>query len=416
MIRRLIWLPLSATLLFAWIRRAEAGDWPQILGPDRNGIASADERLAASWPADGPPEVWEVAVGRGFSGVAVVGETAVLFDRLGGRERVQALNTADGSPRWTQTYPTSFVPQYGRDDGPMCVPTIAEGAIVTFGAGGLLRCFEFESGAMRWQRDTQAEFDALEGFFGVGSSPLVDNGSVIVNVGGRNQQAGMVAFDLESGNVRWKSVADGASYSSPIVAQIGDQRRIIALTRFKCVILDPADGKVAVEFPYGLRGPTVTAANPLIVNDQLFLSASYGIGARLVDLSGSEPQTLWDSNDLMSSQYTTCIEHDGLLYGIDGRQDIPPANLKCFDPVAQEVKWSQDSFGYATLIKADGKLVIVKSDGTLVLAAMGGDEYRELARIRIFSDTVRALPALSNGRLYVRDSGALKCLDLRAEP
>lgn len=389
---------------------AQAGDWPQILGPARNGIAAADERLADQWPATGPHQTWQAAVGHGFAGPAVAGNQCILFDRSDDTERVQSLKTDDGLPVWEQSYPTDFVPQYGSDDGPVSVPTIVDGAVVTFGAKGVLSCYELASGNVRWRHDTMTEFDSLEGFFGAGSSPLVEGGKVIVNVGGRSQKAGMVAFDLDSGKVEWSSVADGASYSSPIVATIDGRRRIVALTRLKCVILDPADGKVDVEFPYGLRGATVTAANPLVFQDRLFLSASYGIGARLVNFQG---ETLWDSNDVMSSQYTTCIEHEGLLYGVDGRQDIPPASLRCFDPLTQQVRWSEEGFGYATLIKAGGKLLIVKTDGELVMAALNSDEYHELARTRLFNDTVRALPALANGRLYVRDSRALKCIDLR---
>lgn len=388
----------------------QAGDWPQILGPARNGIAAADERLADQWPVGGPPQVWQAAVGRGFAGAAVVGDYVILFDRIDDNERIRSLNSVDGRPVWEQTYPTNFVPQYGSDDGPMAVPTIADGAVITFGAKGVLSCFELATGAVRWRHDTATEFDALEGFFGVGSSPLVEAGKVIVNVGGRTQKAGMVAFNLASGKVEWSSVADGASYSSPIVATLDGRRRIVALTRLKCVILDPADGKVEVEFPFGLRGPTVTAANPLVFQDRLFLSASYGIGARLVSPQG---ESLWDSNDLMSSQYTTCIEHDGLFYGIDGRQDIPPATLRCFDPITQKVRWSEESYGYATLIKAGGKLLIVKTDGELVLAALNSSKYEELARARVFNDTVRALPALANGRLYVRNGRTLKCIDLK---
>ncbi|MBL8849379.1 MAG: PQQ-binding-like beta-propeller repeat protein, partial [Planctomycetaceae bacterium] len=252
----------------------------------------------------------------------------------------------------------------------------------------------------------------LENLFGAGSSPLIDGGKVIATVGGRTQKAGVVAFELATGHVLWKAVADGSSYSSPVMATIGGKQRVIALTRLKCVVLDPHNGDVLAEFPYGLRGPTVTAANPIVIRDQLFLSASYGIGARLVNLAGAQPEELWDGNDLMSSQYTTCIEHDGLLYGVDGRQDIPPATLKCFDPVTQKVIWSEEDFGYATLIKADGKLLIMTTDGELVLAALGGDTFQPLKRTRLFNDTVRALPALSNGKLYVRDTGTLKCVNL----
>jgi len=402
---------LGAWLLCLTIGQAAgAGDWPQILGPNRNGIAAADEKLTSKWPASGPPEVWQAKVGRGFAGPAVVGDQVIVFDRDEDSERIQSLSVADGKPDWTQTYPTDFVPQYGRDDGPMSVPTVVDGVVITFGAKGVLSCLELATGAVRWRHDTSTEFDALEGFFGAGSSPLVEAGMVIVNVGGRSLKAGIVAFDLATGKVVWSSVEDGASYSSPVVATIDGKRRIVALTRLKCVVLNPADGAVLLEFPYGLRGPTVTAANPLIVKGQMFLSASYGIGARLVSFQG---ETAWDSDDLMSSQYTTCIEHEGLLFGVDGRQDIPPASLKCFDPVTQQVQWTKDGFGYATLIKADDKLLIMKTDGELVLAALNSSRYEELGRTRLFNDTVRALPALSNSRLYIRDGRTLKCIDLK---
>lgn len=399
---------LSATL--------PAGDWPQILGPNRDGVAAPDERLADRWPDAGPPVLWNLAVGRGFAGPAVVGNTLLLLDRLQNQERLQALDTANGHPTWTQTWPTNFVPQYGRDDGPLCVPTVADGAVIAFGAQGVLSCFDLASGDVRWRHDTATEFDALEGFFGAGSSPLVDDGKVIVNIGGKSQQAGIVAFDLATGQVLWKSVDDGASYASPVAATIGGRRRILALTRLKCVLIDPANGNVAAELPYGLRGPTVTAANPLVLMDRLFLSASYGIGARFVSLADDRLHVLWDTDDLMSSQYTTCIVHDGLLYGVDGRQDIPPATLKCFDPATQKVLWSEPDFGYATLIKADSKLVIMKTDGELVIAPLSRDAYRRLATARLFHDTVRALPALADGRLYVRDGRTLKCVDLRPQP
>lgn len=402
-------------LLTVACNSARPGDWPQILGPTRNGVAAGDEKIQSEWPNGGPPTLWQQRVGRGFAGPAVFGDLMLLFDRDDDNERVQALGVADGKRKWMQLYPTSFVPQYGRDDGPMAVPAIADGAVVTFGAQGVLSCFELATGAVRWRHDTQTEFDALENFFGAGSSPLIDGGKVIATIGGRSQQAGVVAFDLMSGEVLWKAVADGSSYSSPVMATIAGKQRVIALTRLKCAVIDPHDGQVLAEFPYGLRGPTVTAANPVVTKDHLFLSASYGIGARFVNLAGDEPEQIWDTDELMSSQYTTCIEHEGLLYGVDGRQDIPPATLKCFDPVTQKVRWTEEDFGYATLIKVDGKLLIMKTDGELVLAALSADKYEQLASTQLFTDTVRALPALSNGKLYVRDSRSLKCVDLNPQ-
>lgn len=393
---------------------ANGGDWPQILGPERNGAAAADERLATTWPASGPHLAWERPVGRGLAGPAVVGGRVFVFYRSGDTELLAALDAGTGQPQWTQAHPTDFSPQFGHEDGPLSVPTVHTGRVVTFGAQGVLTCCDAETGAVQWRRPTHREFGAREGYFGAGSSSLAVDGKVIVNVGGRDKGAGIVAFDLVSGAVVWQSVQDEACYSSPVVATIGGTPQVIALTRYKCVALSPETGLVSFEFPYGLRGANVTAANPLVLGDHLFLSASYGIGAVYSRLAADGAHEVWSGVDVMSSQYTTCIEHDGKLIGIDGRQDIPPAELRCFDPRTREVLWSVPDFGYASLIKADGKMVIAKTDGEIVLAELRTDAYRPLAKAKAFTSEMRALPALAGGKLYVRDAQALKCLDLSA--
>ena len=112
----------------------------------------------------------------------------------------------------------------------------------------------------------------------------------------------------------------------------------------------------------------------------------------------------------MSSQYTTCVEKDGYLYGIDGRQDVGVARLRCFDPRQPKVAWTKEEFGTGTLILADGKLLIMKTDGELVLAEPSPEKFRPLATAKLFDTTVQALPALAAGRLFVRDTKTLKCL------
>jgi hypothetical protein len=135
----------------------------------------------------------------------------------------------------------------------------------------------------------------------------------------------------------------------------------------------------------------------------------------LAKIKPDSADVLWQDPDIMASQYATCVEHEGNLYGIEGRQDGPPGDLRCFDSRARKVLWTQPSFGYATLIKAGGKLLILTTEGTLVLAAVNPHKYEELARQQIGTGTVRALPALADGLLYVRDSKSLRCFDLRAE-
>jgi hypothetical protein len=115
----------------------------------------------------------------------------------------------------------------------------------------------------------------------------------------------------------------------------------------------------------------------------------------------------------MSSHYPTPVAHDGYLYGIDGRQDIGVARLCCIDPIAGKPQWSVPGYGVAALILADEKLVLVTTEGELVLARPSPKKYEELARARLLPGTIRALPALADGRLYVRDQHTLKCVDLR---
>ncbi|WP_197443499.1 outer membrane protein assembly factor BamB family protein [Maioricimonas rarisocia] len=398
--------------LLAIVTPGSAGDWPQILGPNRDGRAADDEVVSTDWEAAGPPVVWEKQVGSGYAGVAVKQGQAILFHRVGDEERVAALDAGTGQTLWSDGQPSDFRPQVGGENGPLCVPVIAGTRVITFGAQGILSCHDVKSGKLLWRRDTHEDFGAREGYFGAGSTPLVEENRVVVNVGGFRSGAGIVAFDLQSGQTLWQATDEQGSYSAPVATTVDGKRLVIAVTRLKCVGLDPASGEIRFETRFGQRGPTVNAASPVLLGDRMFLTASYGIGARWMRVRASSLEELWESDQILSSQYTTCVEHEGVLFGVDGRQDLPPANLVCIDPARQKVLWSVPDFGYATLILADGKLVIVKTDGELVVADASSKEFKPLGRARVLTGTARALPALANGRLYVRNDETLRCLQI----
>ncbi len=392
---------------------SRAGDWPQILGPSRNGIA-ADESLATSWAESGPATVWSRPVGQGLAGVAIQSEMGVLFHRLEDREVIDGFDVATGESTWQQSYATSFVPQVGSEGGPLCVPTIVGERVVTFGAQGVLTCVNLKTGQQEWQRLTHDEFEALSGYFGAGSSPLVLDDRVIVNVGGHKTRSGIVAFDLQTGKTLWHVTNERASYAAPVAATIAGRPSVVCLARTKCLGLDPADGAIRFELPFGKLGPTVNAALPVVDNDRLFLTASYAIGAVSARLSAEGAEELWRRRDSLASQYTTPIIHDGVMYAIDGRQDGPPADLVCLDPRTGDRVWVEKGFGYATLINAGDQLIIVKTDGELVLMNANRERFDLVSRHRVTSKDMRALPALSNGRLYVRDTNRLYCVDVGA--
>lgn len=390
---------------------AAAGDWPQILGPHRNGVAE-NETLTESFPKKGPARVWQKEVGEGFAGVAVAEMRVILFHREGTEERAQAFDAASGQSLWMRSFPTAYASGISPDNGPRCVPVIHDGRVFLLGAAGDLHCVALADGKHRWSRAAAKDFGAPEGYFGIGSTPIVEGDKLLVNVGGK-VKSGIVAFAIVDGKTVWQATDEQASYSSPVAVTQDGVRHVIFVTRLNALSIDPENGTVRWKIPFGARGATVNAANPLVLGDHLLLSASYGVGALYAKFSQDRTQTVWDNNDTMSSQYATCVAHEGFLYGVDGRQDQGTARLRCFDPQTGKVQWTEPNFGMASLIGADGKLVIVKDDGTLVLAAATPEKYRELGRSRVLSTTTRALPALSNGLLYVRDTKVLNCLDLR---
>lgn len=398
-----VWMTTLSPGLFA-------GDWPQILGPNRNGQAAADERLIETWPKDGPPLLWQREVGGGFAGLAVAGNTAVLFHRVDDEEVAEAIDPATGNAKWKAGSPTSFSSGFSDDQGPRCTPVIAGSRVFVFGAQGVLRCLDLKSGQKIWQRNTHAEFKAPEGYFGAGSTPLVVGNKLLVNVGAGRGGAGIVAFDVATGKTVWQATDELASYSSPVLATVEGTQHAIFVTRLKTVSLDPDTGKVRFEFPFGKRGPTVNGASPVVLNGHLFVSAHYGVGAVFSKISVTAAEEKWSSDDLLSSHYMTPLAHDGLLFGVHGQERLDEPELRCLDPKTQKVLWTKSGFGYGTMLAADGKFLMQTTTGELILWKPDARRYQELARAKLFRGTTRALPALANGRLLARDATTVKCV------
>lgn len=398
-----------------------AGDWPQPLGPSRNGIAQ-DEQLPDRLPTQ-PKIVWRQAVGLGYAGPSIAAGKVFLFDRMGEQERLTAFDLQSGEMHWQQAFAATYRGGVDPDNGPRCVPVFHGDAVVVLGAGGGLHCVNTADGKRRWSRDLMREFNAKEGYFGFGSTPVVWKDLVLVNVGG-SPDAGIVAFDLGDGSMRWKATGDDASYSAPsLITSSGKPADALAafVTRLHLRVLDPADGKVIYQRPFGQRGPTVNAAAPLVLEEGLFLTASYGIGAMLIDWRGKDSKVVWENDTSLSSQYNTPVSLDGHLYGIHGREDAGLAELRCIETRTGRVAWSVPGFGVAHLIRAEKRLLALKVDGTMLVCDLSPTKYlgptSDEATCRVSQGTTRALPALSEGHLLVRDhqgeGGSLYCISLR---
>ncbi len=387
-----------------------AQDWPQFLGPARDGRYTG-ATLAAGWPDGGPRRLWSRPVGAGFAGPVVVGGRVVLFHRVGGREVVEALDAATGDTVWRYDYATSYRDDFGFDEGPRSVPVVHDGRVYTFGAQGQLHAVDLETGAGVWQVDTHARYGVRKGFFGAAGSPLVEDGRVIANVGGR--RGGIVAFDAATGDELWTATTHEASYSSPAAGTFVGGRLALVFTRTGLVGLDPATGEVRFELRWRSRlGASVNAATPLVEGDRVFISASYGTGAALLRVDGETLAEEWSGDDSMTNHYATAVVHEGVLYGYHGRQEYSPS-LRAVDLRSGAVRWSEDRFGAGTVTLAGDLLVVLRESGELMLAEATPDALRPLARARILPGVVRAYPALADGRLYARNTDTLVAVDLR---
>ena len=388
---------------------ALAGDWPQFLGPTRDGVYSGAD-IAPAWPSSGPPVVWKRDVGEGFAGPVVAGGKLILFHRQQGRELIECLDAVTGKNVWSLAYPTTYRDDFGFDEGPRSAPVIAGGVVYAFGAEGVLTAVDLATGKQRWQVPAHQKFKSPKGWFGSAGSPLLEGGKVLVNVGAPD--AGIVAFDAATGDVVWKATSDEASYSSPTVATIGGVRHALFLTRSELVDLDPANGKIRFTMPFRSRSSaSVTAATPLVIGNLVFISASYGVGAALLEVNGSTFRKIWGNDDSMSNHYSTCVFRDGFLYGFHGRQE-EGQELHAIEMKTGKIMWSVERFGAGTVTLAGARLLIVRENGELTIAPATPKEFRPSESARILSGAIRAYPAVAEGRLYVRNEHTLICVKL----
>ncbi len=380
---------------------AQAGDWPQILGPTRSGKAEG-EKLPSSLPAK-PKIAWRAKVGSGYAGPVVVGNKVVVFHRVGNQELVEALDTATGQRLWKAEFAARYRGGIDSDLGPRCVPLVQDGKVYVFGAAGDLHCVALADGKKLWTRELYVDYEGDEGYFGAGSTPILVGGKLVVNVGGKD--AGLVALEPATGKTLWKGTSEVGSYSSPAALTIGGKEQAIFITRMNCVAFDPTTDKAQILFPFGKRGPTVNASTPLLFDGKLFVTASYNVGAALKSLSGGKASPVWANDDSLSSQYTTAVEHEGYLYGIHGREDTGEGHLRCVAAATGKVAWSEDNFGIAHAILAGDKILLVGIEGKLTLIAADPKKFHSLGSAQFLSAKTRPLPALSSGKLFVKTNG-----------
>jgi outer membrane protein assembly factor BamB len=403
-----------------------AGEWPQWRGPARDGVSRATS-LLTDWAGKKPPILWKQPLGKGYSSIAVAHGRLYTMDRRGAEERVVCLDAATGKDIWNHAYQANFgLIQAGERNtpGPRATPTVYDGRIYTVGAVGKFLCLEATAIAnaakVLWQHDLAEEYDLLSGIqprmpaWGIACSPLIEGELVIVQPGG--ESGSIVAFDRRTGEVRWRALADVSGYSSPIAATVAGVRQIIAMTGDRSVGLRAADGTLlwSYEFATGFHG---NIATPIVAGNYVFISADYGTGCAMLQLSAdgqggvkAEP-VYFKNNKLMRNHHSTCVLRDGFLFGFD--KDF----LKCVDLRTGEEKWNAArQVDKGSVVCAGDHLVVLTQNGLLVSVAATPEKFVKKGEMQVLESdtgTTWAVPALADGRLYLRDGTQIVCIDLR---
>ncbi len=411
--------PLFAVVLCLSSSLAFAGDWPQFLGLNRNGISS-EKNLIDTFPETGPKELWRIKAGVGMSAVSISDGKAVTLFQSGGKQRVIAVDAKSGKTLWTSAVAPQYRNQMG--NGPRATPTIDGEMVYVFTGEGILVALKLTDGSLKWKRNGIVETGSKPADYGMASSPLIVGDLVIVTVGvTAGSKAGTVmAYNKRTGILMWKAGEDTAGYSSPTLLTVGGKPQIVAYTGESVIGIAPKTGKLLWRFPY-ITEYECNIAVPLSINGHVFISSGENHGCALLSLKPAGDKFLakpvWETHGKASAlrnEWQTSILRDGYLYGLDNVGSAGPiTHLNCVEAKTGKIVWQKKRFGKSNLIYADGKLWFTTMKGELVLVKATPKGYEELARSKPVLSMTRQAPTLANGHLYVRDDKDIVCYDVR---
>lgn len=433
--------------LFPVVVNAQGSDWPKFLGPLG---ASVSTEKGIVWPKDGPKILWHMELGTGYGMPTISKGKLYHFDRApslkkdnkdGKLARLTCMNARTGESLWTYDYPSVYKDHFGYNNGPRCSPVIDGDYVYLYGVEGQLHCVRADNGKHVWDVNVNKEFNVVQNFFGVGSTPVIEGNLLIAQVGGspngmtkehlfdqtiKGNGSGVVAFDKLTGKVAYKISDELASYAGPTLATIHNRRYCFVFARGGLLAFNPADGKIDFHFPW--RSPdveSVNAANPVVIGDKVFISETYGPGAALLKIkAGGGYEVLWkDANRFkksMMNHWMTPIHDDGYLYGCSGRHTAG-ADLRCIELETGKVMWTEKGLTRTSLLMIDGHFICLGEDGILRLLKVNPQKYDLVSEIELKDPKTKqslleypcwAAPIVSHGLLYVRGEERLVCLEL----
>jgi outer membrane protein assembly factor BamB len=392
---------LAGCVMLLGVRGACAQDWPQWRGPNRDAKAHGFQAPTA-WPKE-LTRKWKAKVGEGVASPALVGDKLYVFTREGGDEVTRCLDAATGAELWRDSYPAPAVRgPAARFPGPRSSPAVADGKVVTLGVGGTLSCLD-AAGKKLWRKD---DFKGSLPRFYMASSPLLVGGLCVAQLGGESR-GGVVAYDLATGEERWKWSGDGTAYASPVLAAVGGAQEVVAETAGNIVGLGLADGKLLWKTPFRVR---YNACTPVVDGATVIYSGAGG-GTHAVQVEGQggglAAKELWSNKDI-AVQFNTPVLRDGLLFGISANNE-----LFCVNARDGKTAWTEPapgggrSRGYGSVVDAGPVLLALTPAAQLTAFEPSDRGFKQVASYKVADSDTYAYPVVAGNRVFVKDRDAL---------
>jgi len=384
--------------------------WTDFRGSDRAGRYTATP-IRTTWPREGLPRLWKQPVGGGYASFVVADGRAFTIEQRRNQEVVVAYDVQSGREVWTNGWAANFQESMG-GDGPRATPTYHEGRVYALGAEGELRVLDAAKGTVVWRRNILTENNARNVSWGMSASPLIVDDKVIVLPGG-TRAASVVAYDKATGNVVWKSLDDEQGYTSPMLVTLGGMRQLLVVSGSRAVGLTVDAGQLLWQYPWSTFNG-INVSQPIVFTyngiDRVFLSASYGRGAAVFELTRHgdrfEAKTVWE-NQRMKNKFSSSVLHNGFIYGLD------ESILACLDANTGEQKWKGGRYGYGQILLAGDHVIVLTEDGEVALVRATPERHEEVARFEAISGKTWNHPVIADGRLLVRNIQEMAAFDIR---
>ena len=383
----------------------EAADWPQFLGPNRDGV-SAEADWNSDWSVREPLMEWRTPVGVGSASFAIVGGKLYTTGNNRDQDVVSCLDAATGKTLWQHSTPLKFDERMF-DGGTAATPTVDGNRVYALSHKGHLFCLDRNLGDVIWSKHLVNDLGGKEPRWGYAGSPLVHGNLLITEPGGKGSS--VVALDKLSGKIVWRSGDDEASYASPISYRTKSGDRVAVMNAYGLVGLDLDDGDQL----FRVRWKTsydVNATTPLFFADKaaFFITSNYRKGAGLVGIQGDRAGSLLYKSKSLRLKFQSAVRYGDRVFGVIDE-------LKCIDIGRGKEVWDHTVSGSeGNVIVAGGRLIVLSEKGELIVGNPGETKFEETGRMQVLKGRCWVLPAIANGRIYCRNNaGEVVCIDVR---